>query len=95
MELIPVAIGFSELAQPGELTTGLAIMIVGILALLAIVGVRLRSTISMAVWMFTVLSLVFSILVGTDFVFFWVTVAINCIAVTLSMVVFATYGSQV
>lgn len=89
------AIQFSRIANPDELTTGLAILIVGILVLLAWASIKLKSISSMSVWMFTVLALISSLVLGTPFRLFLIVAMVNAIMLVANVAIYVIYGTRV
>ena len=88
-------IGMDALAQPDELTTSLALLIVGLVTAILWAGIVLRSVVTLMSWLFVVLALVFSIVVQTDFVLFWGAIAIASVSLIASMVVKMSYGNRI
>lgn len=84
-----------DLAANPQINEGTAIIIFGILAVLLYAGVQLRSTLTLAVWFFSILSLVLSILMDFSFIYFWVAIVITSATLVVSIGVSYAYGQQV
>ena len=82
------------LAYPQELTTGLAILLVGMYSLIGFIAVRLYSPISIAGWGISIIAFIFTILVDIQFVIVWVTLIIAVILEMISITVYATFGTK-
>lgn len=82
--MIPLQIQITELIEPTELTTSLALLILAILIVFAYLVIRLRHAILGIVWMSTVIVFGMVITVGLEFIWFWISVMIMAIIVGLA-----------
>lgn len=90
-----IQVTFESLAQPDELTTGLALLITGIMGILAFIGIKLNSPVTIGVWAFAMFAFIMHILLGISFVYFWLVVVIDALATLLSMAVYVTYSTKI
>lgn len=86
---------WNAVATPNELTTGLAVLLVGLLALFLYAGVKLRSVVTLGTWMFAVVALMFAVLVNVPLRFFFIIISINAVMVLFSTAVAIVYGDQI
>lgn len=75
---------FTDLIQPQELTTALALFIVAYLTLTAYLGYRLRHAAILFFWFIMVTVLVLIIMINLSFLWFWLTVLINALVIALA-----------
>lgn len=93
--MIQETIQWNSVATPNELTTGLAVLIVGLLALFLYAGIRLRSIVTLGGFMFSVVTLISALLFDMNLRFFLIVISITSVMVFFSTVVATIYGESV
>lgn len=83
---LALAQGLSDLALDPSVTEGPAIIIFGVLALFALIGIRYRSPLVMVSWFGMVLALILTILINVRFVSFWVAGIVTAGVIVLATV---------
>lgn len=86
------AVEFADLLDPDELTTGLSMLIMGLLGLLLWAGLKLQSIALVMAWLFTVVVLVLSFVASLPFLTFWVMILVSSAVLALALVVGVLYG---
>ena len=82
------------IAQPQDLTTGLAILIVGLFGLTGYIGIRLYSPVSLFAWAIGMFTFIAAIMLDISFMYVWVIFAIIAAIEAISITVYVGgYGN--
>lgn len=76
-----------DLALDPTLTEGVAMMIIGLLAILGFAGVQYRSPLVMVAWLGMIIAMFSSAVLGTSFVAFWIAVVVTAASIALATVI--------
>lgn len=85
--MTPLAVLPLQTYDVTDIETGAAILLVGVLALLAIVAIQLRNPLAIAAWGFSILMLVFSGLFQIGFEYVWLSILATGVLVILGAAV--------
>lgn len=88
-------VSLEELARNPQVTTGVAMLIIGVLFMVGTIAIYLRSMITVFVWVFMFFALTLSILFGFDLRMFWIVSLIGVGCVLISMAVWLVFGENV
>lgn len=77
---------FNKLISPNDLTIPLTIFISGILLIIAFIGIKLRNAIVIFVWGLAIISLMLVILIGFDFIWFWILIILSGLSIGISSI---------
>ncbi len=81
-------------AQPETLTSGLAILVVGLYGVTGYAGMRMWSPISLLTWAISITALVVAIVLSLDFIYVWLSIAIVALVEAFAMILHAGgYGT--
>ena len=78
---------FEGLVSPTELTIEMVLFIFSFLSLVLFSGIKLRSLTVISLFSMNLIILILTILVGLPFIWFWVSIFVSSIAITLAAVV--------
>lgn len=84
-----------ELLTPDPFAVEHAISIFGITIGLLFAAIHQRSPTALFAWIVVLLSLVFSITLGTDLLYFWLTIVLNGFLIVNSEVIAWLFGARV
>lgn len=78
-----MALEFADLANPQQLTTALAFLIVAFLTIIAYIGYRLRNPVIFVMWFLTIVVMVFTFVTTLSFMWFWIMIILDALTIAI------------
>lgn len=79
--------GLESLTDPDSVTTGFSILIVGLLTMVAYIGVKFKSVMILFMWFASIVVLSLSILLGIPFDIFWAILILTAIVIVIAVLI--------
>lgn len=77
---------FTNLLNPQEFTTSLAILVVFLFGVIGNAGIRLKSPFVLFIWTLTLIVFVLSFIANMAFIWFWIMIVVSFISIVVASI---------
>lgn len=86
---------FTDLALEPQLTMGSGVLIAAILLGTLWASLQVKLTTPTIMWFFILIAFVFHVIIGIQFIFFWIAILMYGASLVMGMVVWVAYGTRI